>query len=71
MPIVDFIREQGFRHDYLATRLGVTRTHFSRLVQRNDRLTVGRIYDLAAIMRLPVRDVAAAVIPEINFEEKT
>lgn len=64
--LVDFIREQGFRQDHIARALGLTETQFSRIAHGKTPLTISRIYQLADIMRLPVRDVVAAVIPEIN-----
>lgn len=68
--LVHFIRDHGFRQDYLAAQLGLTQTQFSRIANGKVPITVARIYQLAEVMRLPVRDVAAAVIPEINGKDK-
>jgi transcriptional regulator with XRE-family HTH domain len=70
MPLADFLRIHGFRHDFVAGQLGISRTHFSRMCAGHVSVSVERIYELAKIMRLPVRDVAAAMIPEINEGRK-
>jgi hypothetical protein len=69
MSLGDFIRGHGFRQDHIAAELGITQTQFSRICCGHSPLSVARIYQLAAIMRLPVADVAAAVIPELNTKE--
>lgn len=68
MTIADLIAEQGYRHDFLARKLGISETQFSRIVTGKVPMTVERIYQLAKVLRLPVRDVAAVAIPEINEE---
>lgn len=69
MTIADLIAERGYRHDYIARRLGLSVTQFSRITTGKTPLSVSRIYQLAEVLRLPVRDVAAVVIPEINEEQ--
>lgn len=68
MLLADFIRSHGFRQNYLARKLGITPTQFNRICLGDQPLSIKRIYKLAQIMRLPVNEVAAVVIPEINNE---
>lgn len=68
MTIADLVRAHGYRHDFIAGRLGISETQFSRIASGQITPSVARIYQLAKVMRIPVRDVAAVVIPEINEE---
>jgi transcriptional regulator with XRE-family HTH domain len=66
MSLGDFIKAHGFRQDHIAGQLGLTKTQFNRICMGHSPLSVARIYQLAGIMRLPVADVTASVIPEIK-----